>query len=191
MQRGLTYLLIIFGLLPLQISTKFFSFYRAPWLKGWAGHTSSTFESELLLVIEYTTKMIVTCTQLPLMSLLESWNWCFFLSPWMLKIFEEDIWFRLPNRRVASFILSFLVQVYALQIIANSLLLSIRGKKYLSYIHLGSSVCHPVCHPVVLSSCHPVCRSCGTLSYSLCFSNQTDQGDEMEGFDGEGLEMER
>ena len=52
----------------------------------------------------------------------------------------------------------------------------------LSYIHLGSSVCHPVCHPVVLSSCH----SCGTLSYSLCFSNQTDQGDETEGFEREG-----
>ncbi len=89
----------------------FFSFYRAPWLKGWAGHTSSTVESELLLAIEYLhyyTYMIVTCTQSPLMSLLESWNWCFFLSPWMLKIFEEDIWFRLPNRRVASFILSFL-----------------------------------------------------------------------------------
>ncbi len=27
--------------------------------------------------------------------------------------------------------------------------------RYLSYIHLGSSVCHPVCHPVILSSCHP------------------------------------
>ncbi len=108
MQRGLTYLLIIFGLLPFQISPKFFSFYTAPWLKGWAGPTSSTVESELLLVIEYTTYMIVTCTQSPLMSLLESWNWCFFLSPWMLKIFDEDIWFRLPNCRVASFILSFL-----------------------------------------------------------------------------------
>ncbi len=59
MQRGLTYLLIIFGLLPFQISPKFFSFYRAPWIKGWAGHTSSTVESELLLVIEYTTYMIV------------------------------------------------------------------------------------------------------------------------------------
>jgi hypothetical protein len=35
----------------------------------------------------------------------------------------------------------------------------------LSYIHLRSSVCHPV----ILSSCHPVCRCCGTLSYSLCF----------------------
>ena len=53
----------------------------------------------------------------------------------------------------------------------------------LSYIYLGSSVCHPVCHPVIfLSSCH----SCGTLSYSLCFSNQTDQGDEREGFEREG-----
>ncbi len=40
----------------------------------------------------------------------------------------------------------------------------------LSYIYLRSSVCHiPVCHPVILSSCH----SCGTLSYSLCLSNQT------------------
>jgi hypothetical protein len=53
----------------------------------------------------------------------------------------------------------------------------------LSYIHLGSSVCHiPVCHPVIfLSSCH----SCGTLSYSLCLSNQTDQGDERKGFERE------
>ncbi len=35
-------------------------------------------------------------------------------------------------------------------------------------------------------SCHiPVCRSCGTLSYSLCFSNQIDQGDETEGFERE------
>ncbi len=41
-------------------------------------------------------------------------------------------------------------------------------------------------------SCHiPVCRSCGTLSYSLCFSNQTDQEDEMEGLEREGLEGER
>jgi hypothetical protein len=54
----------------------------------------------------------------------------------------------------------------------------------LSYIHLGSSVCHPV---IFLSSCH----SCGTLSYSLCFSNQTDQGDETEGFEMEREEMWR
>jgi hypothetical protein len=41
-------------------------------------------------------------------------------------------------------------------------------------------------------SCHiPVCRSCGTLSYSLCFSDQTDKGDETEGLEREGLEMER
>jgi hypothetical protein len=59
----------------------------------------------------------------------------------------------------------------------------------LSYIYLGSSVCLSSCHiPVVLSySCH----ICGTLSYSLCFSNQTDQGNETEGFEREGLEMER
>ncbi len=36
------------------------------------------------------------------MSLLESWNWCSFLSPWMLKIFEEDIWFRHPNWDIVS-----------------------------------------------------------------------------------------
>ncbi len=32
---------------------------------------------------------------------------------------------------------------------------SLATSSYLSYIHLGSSVCHiPVCRPVVLSSCH-------------------------------------
>jgi hypothetical protein len=48
------------------------------------------------------------------------------------------------------------------------------------YIYLGSSVCHI-----------PVCRSCGTLSYSLCFTHHIDQGDKTEGFKKEGLEMER
>jgi hypothetical protein len=44
-----------------------------------------------------------------------------------------------------------------------------------------------------LSSCRPViflsysCHSCGTLSYSLCFSDQTDQGNETEGLEMEGL----
>ena len=59
----------------------------------------------------------------------------------------------------------------------------------LSYIYLGSSVCLSSCHiPVVLSySCH----ICGTLSYSLCFRNQTDQGDKTEGFEREGLEIKR
>ncbi len=81
--------------------------YRAPWHKGWAGHTSSTVQSEFLLVIEY----IIWLSHVHnhhWMSLLESWNWCFFLSPWMLKIFEEDIWFHRPNPRVASFIPPFL-----------------------------------------------------------------------------------
>jgi hypothetical protein len=48
---------------------------------------------------------------------------------------------------------------------------------YLSYIYLGSSVCHI---PVIFRSysCHiPVCRSCGTLIYSFSFNNQTDQGE--------------
>ena len=45
-----------------------------------------------------------------------------------------------------------------------------------------------LCLSFVLSySCH----SCGTLSYSLCFSNQTDQGDKTKGFEREGLEIER
>jgi hypothetical protein len=49
----------------------------------------------------------------------------------------------------------------------------------LSYIYPGSFVCVCVCH------------NCGTLSFSLCFSYQTDQGDETEGLDREGLERER
>jgi hypothetical protein len=40
-------------------------------------------------------------------------------------------------------------------------------------------------------SCLSSCHSCGTVSYSLCLSNQSDQGDEREGFEREGLEMER
>jgi hypothetical protein len=43
------------------------------------------------------------------------------------------------------------------------------------------------CHPVILSSCH----ICGTLSYSLCLRIQTDGVDETEGFEREGLQMER
>jgi hypothetical protein len=38
--------------------------------------------------------------------------------------------------------------------------------------------------------CVCVCHKCGTLSYSFCFSNQFDQGDETEGLAMEGLEME-
>ncbi len=58
---------------------------------------------------------------------------------------------------------------------------------FLSYIHLGSSVCLSSCHipscrPVILSSCH----ICGTLSYSFSFCNQNDQGDETEGLVREG-----
>ncbi len=61
----------------------------------------------------------------------------------------------------------------------------------LSYIYLGSSVCHiPLvlssCHPVILLSCLSLLRNAGL---SLCFSNQTDQGDETEGLEREGLEM--
>jgi hypothetical protein len=60
---------------------------------------------------------------------------------------------------------------------------------YLSYIYLGSSVCLSSCH---IPSCRPViflssCHICGTLSYSLCFNSQADQGAETEGFEREGL----
>jgi hypothetical protein len=79
---------------------------------------------------------------------------------------------------------------YLLQTVAIDVIFSLNFAAilYLSYIHLGSSVCHPV---VLSYSCRPVCRSCGTLSYSLCFSNQTDQGDETEGCERERLEMDR
>ncbi len=53
----------------------------------------------------------------------------------------------------------------------------------LSYIYLGYFVCVCVC------VCVTIC--CGTFSYSFSFNNQTDQGDETEGLEGEGLEMER
>jgi hypothetical protein len=50
---------------------------------------------------------------------------------------------------------------------------------YLSYIYLGYFVCVSVIH------------NCGTLRYSLCFNDQTDQGDETEGLKREGLKGER
>jgi hypothetical protein len=50
-------------------------------------------------------------------------------------------------------------------------------------IYLGYFVCVCVC------VCVTICV--GTLCYSLSFINQTDQGDETEGFKREGLEMER
>jgi hypothetical protein len=36
-----------------------------------------------------------------------------------------------------------------------------------------------------------VCHNCGTLCYSFSFNNQTDQGDEKDGLQREGLKMER
>jgi hypothetical protein len=58
-----------------------------------------------------------------------------------------------------------------------------------TYIIYSSRI---LCLSSCLSSCRPViflsfsCHSCGTLSYSLCFSNQTDQGDERKVFEREG-----
>jgi hypothetical protein len=52
-----------------------------------------------------------------------------------------------------------------------------------SIIYLSRVLC--------LCVCLSVCHNCGTLSYSFSFSNQTDQGDETEGLEREGLKMER
>ncbi len=57
----------------------------------------------------------------------------------------------------------------------------------LSYIYLGYFVC--LC--VIECVCVCVCHNCGTLCYSFSFGNQTDQGDETEGLEREGLKMER
>ena len=65
-----------------------------------------------------------------------------------------------------------------------------REQKYFYHIFIYGplSVFRPVIFlPVVLSSCH----ICGTLSYSLCLRIQTDRVDETEGFEREGLQMER
>jgi hypothetical protein len=63
-------------------------------------------------------------------------------------------------------------------------------KAYIFIIYLSRVLCLSSCRPVIfLSSCRPVCRCCGTLSYSLCFSHQTDQGDETGGLERDGLEM--
>ncbi len=57
----------------------------------------------------------------------------------------------------------------------------------LSYIYLGYFVC--LC--VIVCVCVCVCHNCGTLCYSFSFGNQTDEGDETEGLEREGLKMER
>jgi hypothetical protein len=62
----------------------------------------------------------------------------------------------------------------------------VRGfDRNLSYICLGYFVC--LC--VIVCVC--VCHNCGRLCYSFSFSNQTDQGDETEGLEREGLKIER
>ncbi len=50
-------------------------------------------------------------------------------------------------------------------------------------IYLSRILCLCVC------VCVTIC--CGTVCYSFSFNNQTDQGDETEGLQREGLEMER
>ncbi len=44
---------------------------------------------------------------------------------------------------------------------------------------------------MIVCVCVCVCHNCGTLCYSFSFGNQTDQGDETEGLEREGLKMER
>jgi hypothetical protein len=53
-----------------------------------------------------------------------------------------------------------------------------------SIIYLSRVLCLSVCDSVC------VCHNCGTLCYSFSFGNQTDQGDETEGLEREGLKME-
>ncbi len=68
--------------------------------------------------------------------------------------------------------------------IIRLLLLTKRNKHmlgWISYICLGYFVCVSVCVCVTIAE-----RS----GYSLCFSDQTDQGDKTEGLEREGLEME-
>ena len=55
----------------------------------------------------------------------------------------------------------------------------------LSIIYSSRILCLSSCRPVIFLSYS--CHSCGTLSYSLCFSDQTDQGNETEGLEMEGL----
>jgi hypothetical protein len=50
---------------------------------------------------------------------------------------------------------------------------------YSSIIYSSRILCLSSCRPVIFLSYS--CHSCGTLSYSLCFSDQTDQGIEREG----------
>jgi hypothetical protein len=52
---------------------------------------------------------------------------------------------------------------------------------FLSYIYLGYFVCVCVC------VCVTIC--CRTVCYSFSFNNQTDQRDETEDLQREGLEM--
>jgi hypothetical protein len=54
----------------------------------------------------------------------------------------------------------------------------------LSYIHLGSSVCHPV---VLSYSCHIPVIVAERLAILYVFIDQTDQGNETKGLEMEGL----
>jgi hypothetical protein len=60
-------------------------------------------------------------------------------------------------------------------------LFAIHGGEFI--IYLSRILCLCVC------VCVTIC--CGTLCYSFSFNNKTDQGDETEGLQREGLEMER
>jgi hypothetical protein len=75
---------------------------------------------------------------------------------------------------------------------ANSMFVLIRILSSFFNIYSSRILCLSSCLSYsCLSSCLSSCHSCRTLTYSLCFSNQTDQGDETEGLEMEGLEMER
>ena len=56
-----------------------------------------------------------------------------------------------------------------------------------SIIYLSRILCLSVCECVCVFVCVCVTVCCGTLCYSFSFNNQTDQRDETEGLEREGI----
>ncbi len=84
------------------------------------------------------------------------------LSPYLLSRTKLQCMLQLKGQIRSSYFIS----IHMYSVVLKSIL------DHLSYIHLGSSVCHPVCHPVILSSCHPVILSvvvaeCWVILYIL------------------------
>jgi hypothetical protein len=77
-----------------------------------------------------------------------------FLTPKLPVAAAQDIVFA-PLKQIGITDYVFYLHCIKIKIsstISGALMVRMVRSKYLSYIHLGSSVCHPV----ILSSCHPV-----------------------------------